>query len=650
MADPTYSMTLDLNVLNHLGINLYSNTPAVLAEAVANAWDADAEKVTIKIDTKRRRIVIEDDGHGMTAEDMNAKFLRVGRRRRDEGEPVTLKHGRSVMGRKGIGKLSLFSIADIIEVQSAKNEKCQGFTMSLPDIRSAIETESGERAYYPKPLPKKRLTVKKGTRITLRKLRRSISRVEGHLRRRLARRFSVIGPQHCFSIKVNGKSVGVEDRDYYSKLQFVWYYGTRGEECAKLCTNARTFKRAGIKNFEGWIGTVDKPSQLTEGDDSLNNIVLMARGKLIQEDVLGVTKEAGVFSKYIMGELQADQLDVDDDADIATTNRQAVVEEDARVLALRCEIEGELTYIRTAWTDQRNKAGSKSALENRAIKSWFGELGKDEKRRAEKIFGKINELTVDDPEDRTLLFTYGVFAFEHMRAKRNLDALEVASGETLVEFGKVFTDQDDLEASLYHQIVKSRLLVIKALQERVEDDDLEKAIQEHLFDHLWLLDPSWERATNTEYMEQRVASEFKRVDRQLGKQQKRDLGRVDIRYSTTAGTHVLVELKRASVRTSSARLIDQVDNYRVALRGVLENAGHRHPRIDVVCVVGRDLMDWENDERKQESARTLAGKDIRVVTYSQLINSAEKAYESFLEENREAGRIVRLLSAIDSDT
>lgn len=31
-----YKMTLDLNVLNHLGINLYSNVPAVIAEVVAN--------------------------------------------------------------------------------------------------------------------------------------------------------------------------------------------------------------------------------------------------------------------------------------------------------------------------------------------------------------------------------------------------------------------------------------------------------------------------------------------------------------------------------------------------------------------------------------------------------------------------------------
>ena len=64
MADealaPVYRMTVDLNVLDHLGLNLYSNIAAVLTEAVANAWDADAETVDIgrsgwRMDRDRRR-------------------------------------------------------------------------------------------------------------------------------------------------------------------------------------------------------------------------------------------------------------------------------------------------------------------------------------------------------------------------------------------------------------------------------------------------------------------------------------------------------------------------------------------------------------------------------------------------------------------
>jgi hypothetical protein len=42
-----FEMTVDLSVVESLGINLYSNAAAVLTELVANAYDADAGTVTI---------------------------------------------------------------------------------------------------------------------------------------------------------------------------------------------------------------------------------------------------------------------------------------------------------------------------------------------------------------------------------------------------------------------------------------------------------------------------------------------------------------------------------------------------------------------------------------------------------------------------
>ena len=73
-----YKMTLSPSVLNHLGIGLYSNVPAVLSEVVANAWDADAEHVSIDIDPNDGRIIIQDDGHGMSVDDANQRYLCVG--------------------------------------------------------------------------------------------------------------------------------------------------------------------------------------------------------------------------------------------------------------------------------------------------------------------------------------------------------------------------------------------------------------------------------------------------------------------------------------------------------------------------------------------------------------------------------------------
>ncbi|MDA8312461.1 MAG: ATP-binding protein [Actinomycetota bacterium] len=97
-AQHPYTMRLSLSVVDHLGLNLYSNIPAVLSEVVANAWDADAEHVEIVIDAESRTISVTDD---------------VGYKRREAGSSGTAR-GRRVMGRKGIGKLSLFAIADTV--------------------------------------------------------------------------------------------------------------------------------------------------------------------------------------------------------------------------------------------------------------------------------------------------------------------------------------------------------------------------------------------------------------------------------------------------------------------------------------------------------------------------------------------------------
>ncbi len=640
-------MTLDLNVLNHLGINLYSNIPAVLAEAVANAWDADAETVCIDVDKDGQTVVITDDGHGMSVDDINEKYLRIGRNRREDRDAVTPKHGRPVMGRKGIGKLSLFSIADTIEVQSAKNEKRNGFTMSLPDIKSVIEGKVGGDTYEPAPLPPDQIDVQQGTKITLRNLRKRLSNVETHLRRRIARRFSVIGSEHSFAVHINGDKVGVTDRHYYPMLEFVWHYGEYGKQCLGQCKNVSESdsEQRDAKCFSGWIGTVKTPSQLKDGDESLNRILVLSRGKLVQEDILESLDEAGIYTKYVIGEVLAESLDQDNEEDIATTSRQALMEDDERFRQLKQELVGELSHIREAWTQLRNKGGKKAALENPAIKEWFNGLSRDNQNRAERIFGKINQMTMDRPQDRTVLFKHGILAFETLKARENINALDKITGENIVTFGEVFGTQDELEATFYHQIVQGRIRVVGALQEMVDENVREKVIQKHIFDHLWLLDPSWERATTTVSMEQQVRTAFQNVDAKLSDEEKS--GRVDIRYRTTAGKHVIVELKRAQFATETSKLLGQVDRYRSALRKLLMQSGKESPNIDTVCVIGQDLRDWANPDGRKESEETLKGKNIRIVTYQALIENAYRAYQDFLERSEKAGRIIELLDRIE---
>lgn len=238
-----FTMSLSLNVLNHLGINLYSNVPAVLSEIVANSWDADAENVTIAISSDE--IIIEDNGCGMTVSDINSHFLKVGYQKRED-ETASSKFKRRFMGRKGIGKLSMFSIAREVDVISRKTVggviESNALRMNIDKIADSIKNENinAERDYHPDVITEGYTPLEKdGTRIVLRQLKKNISSLTPeYVRKRVARRFGIIGAEYNFSVAVNGEEVTINDRDYYHKLSYIWYYGAESQKYADYSTKA----------------------------------------------------------------------------------------------------------------------------------------------------------------------------------------------------------------------------------------------------------------------------------------------------------------------------------------------------------------------------------------------------------------------------
>jgi len=145
------------HAIEDLGSNLYTGFPKVLAEFVANAYDADATKVEIDFDFKKtdglrramrknyeeeiaeasdpatvqplveRRlpptieVTILDNGFGMSPQEVNERFLWAARKRRHFA-PVARKKSRPLMGRKGLGKLAGFGVAAVMEVISKRKE------------------------------------------------------------------------------------------------------------------------------------------------------------------------------------------------------------------------------------------------------------------------------------------------------------------------------------------------------------------------------------------------------------------------------------------------------------------------------------------------------------------------------------------------
>lgn len=653
-----YQLSISLNVLEHLGINLYSNVPSVLSEIVANAWDADAETIDISWDEGMKEIVILDDGEGMTEDDVNNRFLTVGYRRRDEQPGVTAKHKRSPMGRKGIGKLSLFSIAGTVKIETVKGREKNALVMRLGDIRSKIEASGGEGTYYPEPADTADIDFNRGTRITLTDLKKKQTmHTANTLRRRLARRFSIIGPSNKFTVTVDGETVEPKDRDYYDKLQYVWKYGE--DDVDTLAAAARVFDRnddlgSDSPPVRGWLGTVKEVKTLKDEEgENLNRIAIFVRGKMAQEDMLDDFSERGVYANYLIGELHFDDLDTYDatdettkDEDAATSSRQTLVEDDQRYQALKEFVGNELKHVQSKWQTLRTEDGAKKAMEIPAVSQWLEGLGTGTRKKAKTWLGKVNRIRLDEADEFKQLVKHAVLAFEFFNARENIEALDEIDDANLAAVVGIFEELDALESSLYGQIIEQRVEVIQTLRTKVDSNAKEKAVQEYIFDHLWLLDPHWERIeATTKQMEKSVNKLFAGVKAKMTEAQKK--GRVDIQYRKTAGKHVIVELKRPGRTVSTAELIEQVTKYRGGMDAILDKMSRSDEGVEIVILLGKEPSDWGTDRERTRSVDSLAAQDARIVFYDQLLEDSERAYQDYLEKRSEVDRLNALIAAID---
>ncbi|MFT5429347.1 MAG: ATP-binding protein [Bradyrhizobium sp. PARBB1] len=646
----TYKMTVDLNVLDHLGINLYSNIAAVLTEAVANAWDADAEKVDIRIDPDGKWIEIADDGMGMSVADMNDKYLRVGYRRREEVSGRVTPKGRPVMGRKGLGKLSLFSIADTIEVHSAKDGGAHGLRMTVSGIHDSVRDQ--KPFYSPEPLAAGEVTVMKGTKIILKDVKRQrLGPGATALRKRLARRFSVVGDVHGFKVEIDGQPITAADRGDLATVQFLWTFGT---EKPDLTASSQLKEKEALSDrfdgwdatwrVKGWIGTARKPKDLESTEaGNMNGIVVFARGRLFHENILDKLNDARIYTKYLTGQIEADFLDIDDKPDIATSDRQRVQEDDERYQQLLAFLRSRLTQVESRWNEWRRKHEIEKAKETSpALAEWLDGLPEGFRKSAEELIAKLSALPIDDEDDRKVLYRHGILAFERMKLRGSTDEF-IASIASVDKLLTLLADRDSLEASLYRDIVRSRLGAIQEFQKIVDEDAKEKVLQKYLFDHLWLLDPAWERASGSELMEKRLVTEGVIVE---DFNEKEKLGRVDIAYRTYAGKHIIVELKKAGRVMKLLELQEQGQRYVDTLRKILLQQGDSSPNIEVVFVLGKSIEEEKANPDRLKSSMAAISPGSRIAHYDTLIRGAQEAYEQYLKASKELDRLEKLVNQI----
>lgn len=135
------NLTIDSRIISHLGEALIDNEKIALLELIKNSSDADANYCNIEIDTLYQsehgqgRIIIEDDGNGMTPYIIENAFLKIATSFKSNHQKVSPKFKRQAQGNKGIGRLSLNQLGKFISVDTKVD-------LELPQYFSSEELQT----------------------------------------------------------------------------------------------------------------------------------------------------------------------------------------------------------------------------------------------------------------------------------------------------------------------------------------------------------------------------------------------------------------------------------------------------------------------------------------------------------------------------
>jgi len=132
-----------------LGRDSIKDHTTAIVELVKNGYDADADWVEVEIHTARDDsfIRIADNGTGMSEDDVENKWLRIGFSEKREAENRVSQRGRRKTGEKGVGRLSAARLGSMLELRTLKDRLFFGLSV---DWRAF---ERADRVLNEVPLP-----------------------------------------------------------------------------------------------------------------------------------------------------------------------------------------------------------------------------------------------------------------------------------------------------------------------------------------------------------------------------------------------------------------------------------------------------------------------------------------------------------------
>jgi len=110
------------HILSLLGDELIGSDSLAIFELVKNAYDADAENVTVifnDLNSIDQKIIVEDDGHGMDSKVIEDVWLTIGTDfKRGANRKESKKFKRVSFGNKGVGRLAVHKLAKVITLET----------------------------------------------------------------------------------------------------------------------------------------------------------------------------------------------------------------------------------------------------------------------------------------------------------------------------------------------------------------------------------------------------------------------------------------------------------------------------------------------------------------------------------------------------
>lgn len=615
-------MHFDPNTIEHLGIQMYSTLPPVIAELVSNAYDADAKSVRIKLkDIGDKAIIISDSGHGMKYSDLNSKFLKIGRDRRSEVGQKSESGKRYVIGKKGIGKLSFFGIAQHIEVTTIREGLKNTFILDWAKIKEAGRTGKN---YKPEIINIDEPTEEpSGTRFELTQIKRKTGFSPDDIAYSLAKDMSVFD-ENDFKVEIfhneetEPTKVINELRYKYIDVEHSWDFPRKME---------------GLEyEFEKEI-----KGRLIAAKDVLNSkingIALFSRGKLVNEYSFLDVKASSHDYKYITGWLNIDFVDLWS-MEVISTNRRSLNWEFEETIALKNYLEQVYRNFFNEVKEEKKKNKIKAVEEHTGvtIDSWMKDLPDHERKLADKLVTSIvNHGGLETAKAGELIsFVKDSFQFEAFKEMaRDIDKASFTEPEKIIS---LFREWKIIESRELYKLALGRIQTIEKFERYIKEHVREvPTMHNFLKQFSWLLDPRIIEFRDEVYYSQLLKEKFDDSSEELEENR-----RIDFLCTGLGNSFFIIELKKPEFKVREKDIL-QARDYREFIKEHFGTTPHSYSQTIAYVVTGKF-----NNDTKVSSLLNAFGSEgtIYLKTYHELLTNAKDYHKEFIERhNQLVGRI-----------